>query len=620
MILLKKSIEERNAKVSASVSENTEQIHSVTDAILVKGFSPYIENGTWWVFDAESKSFVDTHVNAQGDKGKDGKNGNDGKDYVITSSDYKAISDKVYADYHDSLKGDKGDNGNDGYTPIKGKDYSDGKDGVNGINGKDGADGKDGTSTTHSWNGTVLTITSASGTSSADLKGEKGKDGTNGKDGEKGDSYVITDSDYDAIAEKVPTPTKVSAFENDVNYSQLEPISSLTIENYWNTKPTAASSNAQQWQGFFNLKITPIDKTKAFRIKLGAQAWMPHWTVEKMQEVGLAPASYGNGGEDKAFGYSKYRVDLTFIPCPNKTYSTQITDVQYHTSTYRPLYYLNFAYPTTDVDDGYMFGWSMYSAYTTYNTTQSVFDQLKQVFDRTIICEIIEMENCTYEWVEQKEYLAANFPRHVVGQLSIATQGRTQTGDVNQIDRGTTPFYKTNKGPVTGYNLVFCTNEADTVTGLNTASANSTANTKTKTSNKIKLWKGIWYYASSTARADKYAWAGGVFYHFYTSVDLRYSTNCSNNFLMNKAGYDVYLIGQFDSDGLFEPVQIPRTISGKVYNIEVCDETMLPTTNDGYVYVLLGQTVGTNRYSITLLEKHPIFRHNGTYLECIGIC
>lgn len=34
--------------------------------------------------------------------------------------------------------------------------------------------GTDGQSTTHSWNGTVLSVTSASGTSSADLKGEKG--------------------------------------------------------------------------------------------------------------------------------------------------------------------------------------------------------------------------------------------------------------------------------------------------------------------------------------------------------------------------------------------------------------------------------------------------------------
>jgi hypothetical protein len=38
-------------------------------------------------------------------------------------------------------------------------------------------DGANGVSATHSWNGTTLTVTSASGSSSADLKGDKGNDG-----------------------------------------------------------------------------------------------------------------------------------------------------------------------------------------------------------------------------------------------------------------------------------------------------------------------------------------------------------------------------------------------------------------------------------------------------------
>jgi hypothetical protein len=50
--------------------------------------------------------------------------------------------------------------------------------GVGGGGGESaGKPGKDGISATHSWNGTVLTITSASGTSSADLKGSKGDPG-----------------------------------------------------------------------------------------------------------------------------------------------------------------------------------------------------------------------------------------------------------------------------------------------------------------------------------------------------------------------------------------------------------------------------------------------------------
>ena len=52
-----------------------------------------------------------------------------------------------------------------------------GGDGVGGGSGTACKPGKDGISATHSWNGTVLTITSASGTSSADLKGSTGDPG-----------------------------------------------------------------------------------------------------------------------------------------------------------------------------------------------------------------------------------------------------------------------------------------------------------------------------------------------------------------------------------------------------------------------------------------------------------
>lgn len=43
-------------------------------------------------------------------------------------------------------------------------------------------DGKDGVSATHSWNGTTLTVTSASGTSSANLRGDDGYTPVKGTD------------------------------------------------------------------------------------------------------------------------------------------------------------------------------------------------------------------------------------------------------------------------------------------------------------------------------------------------------------------------------------------------------------------------------------------------------
>ena len=75
-------------------------------------------------------------------------------------------------------KGDKGDPGEPGAA---------GPQGEKGEKGDPGAAGKDGVSVTHSFNDTVLTVTSASGTSSADLKGEKGEKGDPGEKGEQGE-------------------------------------------------------------------------------------------------------------------------------------------------------------------------------------------------------------------------------------------------------------------------------------------------------------------------------------------------------------------------------------------------------------------------------------------------
>lgn len=116
----------------------------------------------------------------------------------------------------------KGADGKDGYTPQKGIDYFDGQDGADGYtpqkgvdyfdgkDGKDGSSGKDGVSATHSWNGTTLTITSASGTSSANLKGDRGDRGERGEKGDTGDDYVLTEADKQEIAEAVAANVAVS--------------------------------------------------------------------------------------------------------------------------------------------------------------------------------------------------------------------------------------------------------------------------------------------------------------------------------------------------------------------------------------------------------------------------
>lgn len=76
-----------------------------------------------------------------------------------------------------------------------------GADGAPGQAGTPGADGNDGIDCTHRWDGTTLWVSSASGTSAADLKGEDGAPGASGRDG--ADGYTpVKGTDYYTEAER----------------------------------------------------------------------------------------------------------------------------------------------------------------------------------------------------------------------------------------------------------------------------------------------------------------------------------------------------------------------------------------------------------------------------------
>ena len=86
--------------------------------------------------------------------------------------------------------GEKGDKGDKGDT---------GPQGEQGPQGEKGEDGADGVSVTHEWNGTVLTVTSASGSSSADLKGDPGENGADGYTPIKGEDYYTEEDKQEII-------------------------------------------------------------------------------------------------------------------------------------------------------------------------------------------------------------------------------------------------------------------------------------------------------------------------------------------------------------------------------------------------------------------------------------
>lgn len=120
-------------------------------------------------------------------------------------------------------KGDPGEKGEPGSFAtlteeekllLKG---ADGKDGKDGADGKDGEDGTDGTPCTHRWSGTTLYVTSASGTSSANLKGEQGDKGEQGEKGDKGDKGDTGDN-----GEAGYTPLRGTDYWTDADKAEIK--------------------------------------------------------------------------------------------------------------------------------------------------------------------------------------------------------------------------------------------------------------------------------------------------------------------------------------------------------------------------------------------------------------
>lgn len=94
--------------------------------------------------------------------------------------------------------------------------------GPTGQAGKDGAPGPagaDGTSVTHRWSGTTLTVTSASGTSSADLQGPAGENGADGATGPAGTDGADGTTFTPAVSE-----TGVLSWTNDGGLTNPEPV------------------------------------------------------------------------------------------------------------------------------------------------------------------------------------------------------------------------------------------------------------------------------------------------------------------------------------------------------------------------------------------------------------
>ena len=209
------------AKITASGS--AKNVKNTQSVIYKKGYSPFIQGGTWWQYDEGVKGYIDTGLPAQGptgeqgpmgergirgetgpqgekgDPGERGPQGLQGKQGIKGDTgetgpagpkgDVGAIGpkgdkgDKGDAGAAGNIgpQGPRGEKGDIGEKGDVGETGPQGKPGEAGPKGETGAPGKDGVSPTLSISsitgGHRITITDAAGSKSFDVK-----DGENGKD------------------------------------------------------------------------------------------------------------------------------------------------------------------------------------------------------------------------------------------------------------------------------------------------------------------------------------------------------------------------------------------------------------------------------------------------------
>ena len=152
---------------------------------------------------------------------------------------------------------------------------------------------------THSWNGTVLTITSDSGTSSADLQGGKGDTGPRGAQGPAG---IIVNPDGTIDTSQYATETYVNE-----KIAQVE-AGSVDLSNYY-TKPETVSLLNN-----YATKAEIPDTTG-----LASQAWVeekgyltthqPLKTINGESIVGTGNITISGGSADLSNYYTKEQID-----------------------------------------------------------------------------------------------------------------------------------------------------------------------------------------------------------------------------------------------------------------------------------------------------------------------
>lgn len=144
------------------------------------------------------------------------------------------------------------------------------------------------------------------------------------------------------------------------------------------------------------------------------------------------------------------------------------------------------------------------------------------------------------------------------------------------------------------YRYMLCFSDVDKKLVPANNVSNSTATTKTLTTESFDPFGAIYYYSSTTAVADNGAPSENTLFYTYNSFDLRYSFNTGSTLTSRQP---VYVVCEPQDDGRVKLAENPIVQT-------------IPLEDNGLIYIYLGEARST--YAVCLSAYHDIYKvYNG---------
>lgn len=263
------------------------------------------------------------------------------------------------------------------------------------------------------------------------------------------------------------------------------------------------------------------------------------------------------------------------------TYSTYSCYNAIQNTDYKPLYYTTLRFASNEANAnsyGHLIGTYLRSCANYTNAS----------YARTIRIEVLETENCEFEFFDSyKIYSQVPGTGSFNGNSNFNhySAGLQETGDSDTTPNGNNYYRATTDSVGIQQNSFVMEGPNNTIGSIATTSSTSTTNKVCNPNGFLVGGEIMWYNSGNVAAntALSQAWRG--FYSLWASyLDFRYSSNCGTTLTPNSS---LYLVGTI-RDNLF-------------YLDTPWWTTTPPTTDDGKIYILIGNTY--SNYQINLFQK-----------------